>query len=97
MARTITLNMSEQAFEVIQRKAAESGLAPADFVMTALERDFHFAEEFVTKKKVYTEEEAEAKARFESHFGTIVPDSPNCLDNDVIDADLAREYDSDHE
>jgi hypothetical protein len=38
-----------------------------------------------------------ARARFEHHFGTLALDSATDLDNESIDADLAREYASTHE
>lgn len=38
-----------------------------------------------------------ARKRFESHFGEINLDFPMGADNEMIDADLAREYRSNHQ
>jgi hypothetical protein len=42
-------------------------------------------------------EKETARARFESHLGTLNLEHPTNLDNESIDADLVREYASTHE
>jgi hypothetical protein len=42
------------------------------------------------------EEAAAARQRFRGHFGAVNSGNPRSADNDQIDADLAREYDSTH-
>jgi len=48
-------------------------------------------------KATLSEAEEAARKRFESHFGEIDLSLPVGVDNEMIDADLAREYSSNHQ
>lgn len=50
----------------------------------------------ICKRYLLAAEKDEARRRFESHFGEIDLGHPAGADNEDIDADLAREYASDH-
>lgn len=49
-----------------------------------------------SRQPVSQEEKEIARKRFESHFGEVQSTDPKELDNETIDADLAREYSSNH-
>ncbi len=89
MSQTITVQISDQAFAAIQTEAKTSGVSISQIATDALERQFR-------NGAVLTEEQKRAASeRFERHFGEVAVGS--CPDNESIDADLAREYVSDHE
>ncbi len=93
MSQILTLELSDQAFLVIQKKAETVGILPEHLIAALLEQ--HFGQVF---KLLLTEaEKEEARARFERHFGTISFGCAVELDNESIDADLVREYASTHE
>lgn len=93
MSHTLTLELSDQAFNVIQQQAETEGIDPERLVTAFLEQ--RFGEMF---KLLIPEVETQvARLRFEQHFGTLSIEQAIDLDNDSIDADLAREYASTHE
>lgn len=93
MSQTLTLELSERVFTAIQRQAETIGIPPERLAATLLEQQF--AQVF---KLLLTEAEKEvARARFERHFGAINLGDATDIDNESIDADLAREYASTHE
>ena len=93
MNKSLTLELSEQIFELIEQQAISIGISPAQLAAMLLERRFEsiFTQPLV-EGKINTE-----KLNFERHFGTLeVSDSTN-LENESIDIDLAREYFNCHE
>lgn len=93
MDQSLTLELSEQVFVAIQRQAQVIGISPAQLAATLLERQFPQA----FKLFLDDAEKNAARARFERHFGTLALGDSTDLDNESIDADLAREYASTHE
>lgn len=93
MNQSLTLELSEQVFVAIQRQAQVIGISPAQLAATLLERQFPQA----FKLFLDDAEKNAARARFERHFGTLALGDSTDLDNESIDADLAREYASTHE
>ncbi len=93
MSQSLTLELSEQVFVAIQQQAQVIGISPAQLVTTLLERQFSQA----FKLFLDDAEKNVARVKFERHFGTLALVSSTGLDNDSIDADLAREYASTHE
>jgi hypothetical protein len=93
MSQSLTLELSEQVFVAIQRQAQAVGISPAQLVTTLLEQQFPQA----FKLPLDEAENNSARSRFENHFGTLKLDNSTDLDNESIDADLAREYVSIHE
>lgn len=92
MSQSLTLELSEQVFAMIQQQAQAVGISPAQLAATLLEQQFpHF------KLLLDDAEKNAARARFERHFGTLELNDPTDLDNESIDADLAKEYASTHE
>ncbi|MEO1093474.1 MAG: hypothetical protein AAFX01_01070 [Cyanobacteria bacterium J06638_28] len=93
MSQSLTLELSEQVFVAIQQQAEAIGTSPAHLAATLLEQQFPQA----FKLSSNDAETNTARIRFERHFGTLALDSATGLDNESIDADLAREYASSHE
>ena len=93
MNQSLTLELSEHVFVAIQRQAQVIGISPAQLAATLLERQFPQA----FKLFLDDAEKNAARARFERHFGTLALGDSTDLDNESIDADLAREYASTHE
>lgn len=93
MSQILTLEISEQVFAAIQQQAAVTGVAPERLAALWIEQRFTQAPELPVdeaKKEI-------ARTRFERHFGTLSRDSETSLDNESIDADLAKEYANTHE
>lgn len=93
MNQILTLEVSEQVFIAIQRQAAVVGVAPEHLAATLIEQrltSIDSAQTDATKSET-------ARIKFESHFGTLRSETPISIDNQTIDADLAREYASNHE
>lgn len=93
MSQSLTLELSEQVFAMIQQQAQAVGISPAQLAATLLEQQFPQ----VCKLLLDDAEKNAARARFERHFGTLELNDPTDLDNESIDADLAKEYASTHE
>jgi hypothetical protein len=91
MSYQITVEMSDRAYEALSREAAVRGSTLSAVAATTLEQ--HFAEENgVTSTALNESQMDEARLRFERHFGEVSVPSAVGLDNEQIDADLAREY-----
>ena len=93
MSYTLTLELSEQTFSVIQQQAEVEGIVPEKLVAAFLEQ--RFGQMF--KLLLPDAERQVARLKFEQHFGTLNPEQAIDVDNESIDADLAREYASTHE
>ncbi|MCC5635144.1 hypothetical protein LC593_04605 [Nostoc sp. CHAB 5844] len=95
MSQSLTLELSEQVFAAIQLQAQAMGISPAQLAATLLERQSTQAFKLLLNEA----ERSAARTRFERHFGTLELGSSTDLDldNESIDADLAREYASTHE
>jgi hypothetical protein len=93
MNQSLTLELSEQVFVAIQQQAQLTGISPSQLAATLLERQFPG-----TLKPLLDDVEQEMeRSRFERHFGALGLGNPMDLDNESVDADLAREYASTHE
>ena len=91
MSQSLSLELSERAFQALRLRAEAVGTSPEALAASTLEGQFGGS-------RPATAEEAEAaRERFERHFGELGPLGPADLDNEGIDADLAREYADNHE
>ncbi len=88
MSQSLTLELNEQAFAAIQRQAQMIGISPAQLAATLLEQQFPQAFKLLLNNAVQNA----AGSRFERHFGALELDSSTNLDNESVDADLAKEY-----
>jgi len=98
MSQTLILELSDEVYTTIQRRAASAGASPAHWLATTLEQQYgpRHAGQSARRPRTAAEQHA-ARVRFEQHFGEV--DLPDAIgaDNEQIDADLAREYSDTHE
>lgn len=91
MKQILSLNLNEEVFDAIRRRAEASGLSPAEVAAESLHREFA-----VSRPPVLSEAEREAMfQRMKRHIGAVAQGT-GC-DNEQIDADLARSYGDNHE
>jgi hypothetical protein len=83
MSHEVTVEVSDSAFDAIQTAAEAVGATPAEIVAATVERQFS--------------RPPRGKGDFRKWFGSMTGEGPLGLDNEQIDADLAREYGNDHE
>jgi predicted transcriptional regulator len=89
MSRSLTVEVSEETYAVLQRQAEATGMSAAEIAASAVENQLQVAD----AAKSAMDRQA-ARERFERHFGEIELDPPTRVDNDSIDSDLAAEYHS---
>jgi len=92
MNKTVTFEIDEEVYELLERVAAQTGRPTEQVVLEWLAR-------FAPKPRPQLSEE-ESKAAMERllrHAGAASLGYPTGADNESIDADLAREYGSSHE
>jgi hypothetical protein len=91
MTRSLKLELSEEAFRALEQRAAAAGASPAAVAASALENHFR------AKDSRTDAEKQAARERLERHFGAVSLGAPTGVDNESIDADLARSYADTHE
>ncbi len=99
---TTTVHLTEQESVHLRTIAQETGRTQDDLLQEAVRlliarfqttRQQKVLRQLKKKKRYRTEAEKQAaRDRFERHFGTLKADDVTYLDNERIDADLAREY-----
>ncbi|HEX3313505.1 MAG TPA: hypothetical protein VHR72_01385 [Gemmataceae bacterium] len=95
MSHAITVSLSDQAYAALESQAQEVSQSPAELAEASLEEKFAPGAAS-SKRPIATEAEKEAgRARLRRFFGIVKSSKP--LDNDELDAELAREYGSSHE
>jgi hypothetical protein len=98
MSQTLIIELSDEVYAMIQRQAEEAGTPPADWLANALELQYGRVR---TWQRGLTQRTAAgqqtARERFERHFGELDLSHATGVDNEQIDADLAREYADSHE
>lgn len=98
MSRTLTLELSDEVYTVIRRQAEAAGTSPAHWVAATLEQQYSRVRDGQSVRVQRTEAEKQtARERFEQHFGEVDLGYATGVDNEQIDADLAREYTATHE
>jgi len=96
MSQQILIEMSDQAYEALAREAAARGTTPSVVAASTLEQRFA-GDNGAPRTDMTQADIEEGRRRFERHFGEVsVPEAVG-LDNEQIDADLAREYADNHE
>jgi hypothetical protein len=91
MSQILTLDLNDRVFTAIQQQAESIGIPPELLAANLLEQKF-------AQVGLFTNTEQQAKrAKFERHFGEVDLGLATNLDNESIDADLVREYASNHE
>lgn len=93
MSQILTLKLNDWVFAAIVREAENIGIDPESLAAQLLEQKFS-----QICQLLLTDAEKESKrSKFERHFGAINLGCPTDLDNDSIDADLAKEYSDNYE
>ncbi len=92
MSRTLTLELSDQAYAALRRQAEAARTSPVHLAAASLERQFGVSDSPRTEA-----DKQAARERCERHFGEIDLGYPTGADNESIDGDLAREYSSTRE
>lgn len=92
MSKTLTFEIPDEIYEVLEAEAARSGRPAEAVVLEWLARQAP-----KPRPKLTAEEQEAAEKRLERHFGTFHSGNPRSADNEQIDADLEREYGSTHE
>lgn len=86
MSQTVTVSLSDRAFEALETAAQARSATPAALASAALE------ERFGPEPRASQDERRAAQMRFERHFGAVNLGNPDGADNESIDRDLAEEY-----
>jgi len=93
MSQILTLELNDQFFDAINQQAEKIGIPAENLAVKLLQQNFSQMFKFLP-----TDAETNIRrAKFERHFGLIDLGIDINLDNDSIDADLAKEYDNNHE
>ncbi len=95
MNRTLTIQLSDKVFAALRRRAQTEGTSPAHWVAEALEEQFGPSADAASSQTDGAKQAAQE--RFEDHFGAVDLGCPTGVDNEQIDADLARAYADNHE
>ena len=98
MSQTLTLELSDEVYSVIQRHAEMAGTSLPHWIAMTLEQQYSRRPDWQRVRVQRTEEEQQAaRERFERHFGEVDLGYATGVDNEQIDTDLAREYAATHE
>ncbi|HIK17897.1 MAG TPA: hypothetical protein IGS53_21775 [Leptolyngbyaceae cyanobacterium M33_DOE_097] len=92
MSQQLTLELSDEVYADLQQKANAVGLSVTEWVVAVLSNRNSGA-----SKILHSIAQEEARQRFRSHAGVISLGYPTGIDNESIDADLARAYASEYE
>ena len=92
MSQSLTVELSDEVYAALRRRAQATGTSLAHVAAASLERQFKGTGTLRTDA-----EKQDARERFERHFGEVNLGHSTGADNESIDSDLAREYSSTHE
>ena len=93
MSQILTLELNDEVYNALQQRANLLGIDLSELAATSLEQQYRLTK---TKDQRTEAEKEAARQRFERHIGSI-SGYPTGADNESIDADLAKEYASNHE
>lgn len=92
MSKTLTFEVIDEIYDACAKIAEMEGRPTEAVVLEWLAR--HAPK---PRPQLTEEERKAARERLRQHAGAVNSGDPNSADNDRIDEDLAREYDSTHE
>lgn len=84
MSRLLELELDDEVYATVERRARAAGTSPAHWIRQLLETQC-------------VETSDADRMRIERHFGAIDIRDASAADNTCIDADIAREYADTHE
>lgn len=88
MSQQLTLEISDEVYADLQRKANAVGISLTEWVVTVLSNQG----EPVAPSRLSPEQQEQARQKFRSHAGAISLGNATGMDNAEIDADLAKAY-----
>lgn len=88
MSQQLTLELSDEVFTDLQQKANAVGLSVTEWIVATLSDN----SDDVNSDFSLTLHPAEARQRFRRHAGAISLGAATGVDNECIDADLAKAY-----
>lgn len=93
MGHVLTVELSDGAYAVLKHRAQAAATSPTELAVAALEQRFRDTDKprgfgHPTKGA----DQRAARERFERHFGVANLGFATGVDNETIDADLARAY-----
>ena len=91
MSRILQLEVPDVLFTALNQRAAAEGTKPEVVAVETLQERFGCSQ-LDSDRQVSETDRRAAQERFERHFGTWDLRGTVGLDNEQIDADLAREY-----
>jgi hypothetical protein len=90
MSTVVTLELPDSVYEPLVKVAEKAELPLEEWILARLQA-------YVLPVTLSEQERAKAMARLMRHAGAANLGHPTGVDNESIDADLAREYSSAHE
>ena len=91
MSQQLTLEISDEVYAALQQKANAVGLSITEWIVAVLNKQGS-----VNELAISSEHQEQARQRFKAHAGTISLGYATGLDNEAIDADLAKAYADDY-
>lgn len=88
MSQQLTLEISDEVYADLQRKANAVGISITEWIVTVLSRQGGT----FSSTMLSPERQEEARQKFKSHAGAISLGHATGVDNQEIDTDLARAY-----
>ena len=95
MSHAITVNLSDQAYAALESEAREAAKSVSEVLEASVEETYAAKKPPEQSSPTMDAEKQAARARFRRFYGIIKDGKP--IDNDELDAELAREYGSSHE
>jgi hypothetical protein len=92
MSKTLTFEVPDELYEAFEQMAAKQGRTTEAVALEWLARNAPPPRPVLT-----AEQRREALEKLLRHAGAVNSGNPRSADNERIDADLAREYESTHE
>lgn len=88
MSQQLTLELNDEVYANLQRKANAVGLSITEWIVATLSKQSNSVSEVLRS----AEQQEQARQKFRSHARVIRLGYPTGVDNESIDADLARAY-----
>ncbi|NDJ20012.1 hypothetical protein [Myxacorys almedinensis] len=92
MSQQLTLELSDEVYADLQRKANAVGVSTSEWIVTVLINQSNS----VSKALHSVIQQEEARQRFRNHAGAISLEHATGIDNESIDADLVRAYENEY-
>ena len=93
MSQQLTLELSDEVYADLQQKANAVSVSIAEWIVAVLSNQSNG----LSKASHSVAQQGEARQRFRNHAGAISLGYATGIDNESIDADLARAYVNEYE